>query len=71
MKRIVQSPRNDFREKIESLGFDFHQDYWLENACYEFSSKEIGILEEASRECYNMYCEAVERVIRADRLLIL
>lgn len=67
MKRIVQSPRNDFREKIESLGFDFHQDYWLENACYEFSSEEIGILEEASRECYNMYCEAVERVIRADR----
>ena len=28
MKRIPVTPRLDYREKIEALGFDFHGDYW-------------------------------------------
>ena len=30
MKRIPVTPRSDYREKIEALGFDFHGDYWRE-----------------------------------------
>ena len=32
MKRIPVTPRSDYREKIEALGFDFHGDYWREEA---------------------------------------
>ena len=37
MKRIPVTPRSDYREKIEALGFDFHGDYWREEAYYHFT----------------------------------
>lgn len=67
MKRIEQKPRPDYREKIEALGFDFHDEYWLENACYELTAEEVGRLEEATQACYQMYCDAAETVIRQNR----
>ena len=30
MERKYVTPRADYREKIEALGFDFHGDYWRE-----------------------------------------
>ena len=35
------TPRSDYREKIEALGFDFHGDYWREEAYYRFTPAEI------------------------------
>lgn len=32
MKRIEIPPRDNYKKKIENLGFDFHDDYWTENA---------------------------------------
>ena len=63
MERINVTPRSDYKEKIEALGFDFHGDYWREEACYRFTTAEIEQLEEATREAYRMYCEAAEYII--------
>lgn len=68
MKRIPVNPRSDYKEKIEALGFDFHGDYWREEAYYSFTADEISRLEIATREAYNMYCDAAEHILtyRAD-----
>lgn len=63
MERFNMTPRSDYREKIEALGFDFHGDYWREEAYYRFTPAEIERLEEATREAYRMYCEAAEYII--------
>ena len=56
MKRIPVTPRSDYREKIEALGFDFHGDYWREEAYYRFTAEETACLEEATNEAYRLYC---------------
>lgn len=66
MKRIAISPRKDYKEKIEALGFNFDDNYWLENAYYEFKEKEIDEIETATNECFNMFIEATEHVIKND-----
>ena len=63
MERFNMTPRSDYREKIEALGFDFHGDYWREEAYYRFTPAEIERLEEATREAYRMYCDAVEYIL--------
>lgn len=63
MKRCINTPRQDYQRKIEALGFDFHGEYWREEAFYCFSSEEISLLEEATSEVYRMYCEAVQYVL--------
>ena len=42
MKRMPVIPRLDYKEKIEALGFDFHGDYWREEAYYCFTTGEIN-----------------------------
>ena len=54
MKRIPVTPRSDYREKIEALGFDFHGDYWREEAYYRFTAEETACLEEATNEAYRL-----------------
>ena len=63
MKRIPVTPRLDYREKIEALGFDFHGDYWREEAYYRFTAEETACLEEATNEAYRLYCEAAQFII--------
>lgn len=68
MKRVKIEPRKDYEKKIESLGFNFHTNYWKENAYYSFTLKEIEEIETASKECYWMYCKAVQYMIDNNRL---
>lgn len=63
MKRLPVTPRPGYREKIEALGFDFHGDYWREEAYYCFTADEVARLEEATNEAYRMYCEAARFII--------
>lgn len=63
MKRLFVTPRPGYREKIEALGFDFHGDYWREEAYYAFTAGEVACLEEAATEAYRMYCEAARFII--------
>lgn len=63
MRRFYATPRVDYQEKIEALGFDFHSDYWREEAYYQLSSEEVETLETATSEAYRMYCEVVEYIL--------
>ena len=66
MKRILTSPRENWQEKLEKLGFGYHSVddvYWDESAYYEFDPNEISHLEKASAELWQMYLTAVEHVI--------
>lgn len=63
MKRIAIKPRENYVQKIEEMGFNFHTDYWKENAYYSFTMKEIEEIEKATNICYDMYVNAVQYVI--------
>ena len=63
MERKLVSPRWDYKDKIEALGFDFHGDYWREEAYYRFTAEEVERLEKATAEAYRMYCEAAGHII--------
>lgn len=63
MKRIPINPRRNYREAIEALGFDYHIDYWKEDAYYCLSEAEVEKLETATTEAYRMYCETADYLI--------
>ena len=63
MERIPVTPRPDYREKIEQLGFDFHASYWKEEAYYRLRTDEVNRLEQATTEAYRMMCEAAHVII--------
>ena len=44
MERISCTPRENYREIVEKQGFGFHESYWMEDACYCFTSAEIEAL---------------------------
>ena len=69
MERRIVAPREDYVKKIQDLGFYFHQDYWLEDAYYAFTKDETDAIEAATKECYKMYCDAVEACLYDDTKL--
>ena len=57
MKRIKIKPRENYQQKLEDISFNFHSlnnVYWDESAYYEFSSKEIDVIEKATNDLYEM-----------------
>lgn len=66
MKRIAITPRTNFQAKIKKSGFNFADEYWLENAYYSFTQAEIDRLYDATTECYKMFIDAVQYVIDND-----
>ncbi len=66
MKRIITTPRANWQQKVEELGFGFHtldSTYWDESVFYEFSMQEIDVLEKASNELWEICLEAVQHII--------
>jgi glutathionylspermidine synthase len=67
MIRKKITPRPDWREKVEELGFTFHSIddaiYWDETTCYAFTYEQVIILEQATDELYRLCIEAVEYII--------
>ncbi|MFZ4761783.1 MAG: glutathionylspermidine synthase family protein [Alphaproteobacteria bacterium] len=67
MKRHSLTPRTNWQQQVEALGFDFHSPdgnvYWDERACYSFSAAEIDMLETATNELEAMCLKAVRYVI--------
>jgi glutathionylspermidine synthase len=64
------TPRADWREKFEALGFSFHSEdggYWDESACYRFSTTEIDEIEAAAQELHRLALAAVKHVIENGR----
>lgn len=69
MKRLPTAPRQEWKEKAESLGFFFHSlggSYWNEGAYYRFEADEIAQIEKATNELHEMCLEAVDYVIEKD-----
>ncbi|MGE5457278.1 MAG: glutathionylspermidine synthase family protein [Methanococcaceae archaeon] len=66
MKKIALTPRTNWKEKVESLGFTFHSLdnlYWDESSAYEFSLSEILELEAATNNLHSLCLEAVQYII--------
>ncbi len=68
MKRVKISPRENWRAKVEQLGFSYHTldgaIYWDETAYYEFSYEQVAQLERSTTELYRLCLLAVDHVIR-------
>jgi len=65
---IIQ--RNNWQQKMEAIGFDFHSidgKYWEESACYCFSVEEIDMMEEVTAELHQMCLEAIQYIITNKR----
>jgi glutathionylspermidine synthase len=66
MRRITCSPRPDWQAKVEEGGLAWHtgeQPYWNESAFYEFTAREVDVLEAATNELEKMSLAAVQHVI--------
>ena len=66
MERIKISPRNNWQNAVENLGFGFHSTdvpYWDESVYYKFSEREINKIEKATAELWDMCLNAVQYVI--------
>jgi glutathionylspermidine synthase len=69
VRRENSRPRENWQERCEKVGFDFHTTvdnypYWNESACYAFTLDEVDRLESASNELQRICLEAVDHVVR-------
>ena len=70
MKRRTIRPRDNWRDKLEQIGFTFHSTdgiYWNEAACYQFSESEIDSIEAATAELHGMCLKAVSHIVKEKR----
>jgi glutathionylspermidine synthase len=66
MQRKTITPRNNWQQTVEKLGFGFHTadvPYWDESAYYAFSLAEIEKLESVTADLWELCLEAVQYVI--------
>ena len=66
MRRHSVTPRPDWRQKLEAIGFQFHTldgAYWNESACYTLSMDEVDALEAVTQELQQLCLKAVDHVI--------
>jgi glutathionylspermidine synthase len=76
VKRKIISPRQDWRQKVESVGLVYHSaggaegdeiPYWDESAYYEFTAAEIDRLEAATAQLQSMCLDAGQYIIDRKR----
>jgi glutathionylspermidine synthase len=66
MRRVFAQARPDWQRKVQEVGLTWHtgaQPYWNENAFYEFSAREIEVLEGATNELEKMALAAAQHII--------
>ena len=66
MERISCTPRENYREIVEKQGFGFHESYWMEDACYCFTSAEIEKEEWTLRKEFTDKLEALYKAYQED-----
>jgi glutathionylspermidine synthase len=67
MERISLTPRSNWQEQFENLGFDYHSIdglYWDERYAYRFTAAQIDTLEQAAEDLHQMALEAVDHVVK-------
>ncbi|MFN3075415.1 MAG: glutathionylspermidine synthase family protein [Alphaproteobacteria bacterium] len=74
MRRLLVTPRDDWRKTAERFGFDFHtlygQPYWIEDACYVFSLRQVeDHLERPTVELMAMCYDFVDRAVGDEEIL--
>ena len=74
MRRVAITPRADWRDKADAIGFVYHgaggDPYWDESAAYAFTLREIDDdLEPAAAELHQMCLALVDDVVRDEELL--
>jgi glutathionylspermidine synthase len=72
MQRIAITPRDNWQQKVESVGLTFHTldngtPYWDESAAYQFTSAEIDTLEAAGYQLQEMCLAAAQHIIDKKR----
>jgi glutathionylspermidine synthase len=72
MQRIPLTPRDNWQQKVESVGLTFHTlengtPYWDESAAYQFTAAEIDTLEAAGNELHEMCLAAAQHIIDKKR----
>ena len=71
MNRMAVSPRHNWQEKVEEVGLTYHTPegncYWDESAYYQFSAREVDVLEKAANDLHAMCIEAAQQVIDQGR----
>lgn len=72
MERKTFKPRDDYRQRLSEIGFQYHtvkstdgEEYWTEGAAYEFTLAEIDGIEAASNELHEMCLETVSQIIES------
>lgn len=72
MIRKTFNKRNNYSEKLDEIGFQYHrvvssdgEMYWTEGAAYEFTLEEIEKIEAVSEELHGMCLETVEGIIES------
>lgn len=71
MQRHSSQERPEWKQGMDQIGFTYHSmtgGYWREDACYQFTSREIDELESATESLQDICLAAVERIITEDRL---
>lgn len=66
MERRTTTPRNNWKEAVEKLGFGFHTTnvpYWDESAYYELSMAEVQEIEKATAQLWDLCLGAVQHVM--------
>lgn len=67
MLRERAIPRQNWQQKVESVGLSFHSEgglpYWCEDHCYSFTNAEIDQLEDATNALHELCVRAAERLI--------
>jgi len=70
MIREMVTPRANWREDCEAIGFSYHSIdgvYWDESRCYRFTADEIDTLEAAAGELHARCLDAVEHIVARNR----
>jgi glutathionylspermidine synthase len=69
VKRLTMTPRPDAGKKLVEQGFSFHNwdDYWKEDACYQFTLAQVEEIESATEDLYAMCQKAVQVVVDQNR----
>ncbi len=75
MQRIPLTPRDNWQQKVESVGLTFHtpdvpemdRPYWDESAAYQFTAAEIDTLEAAGNKLQEMCLAAAQHIVDEKR----